>query len=345
MGPIQTGQTDAWISSDILIAPTFALPGDDESVLLSACPFENLEPPAVTLPCFLSMLHAGNFIVIYPEEQAAFSVTYSDPFGNTPSAGYPRLTVCREGTADTLTYTLDYVSPSIYRKTLSLTPGNYRYTYSVRNEHLTEDYSLAAGSFTVTQRPAAVENASIRDDAVVCNARIVLRWGSRDPEGGELHYRLRFGITPDSLSTVYEGNSTAYELSGLANRQRYYWQVEATNRYGASTLSALHSFSTVQQVGKPFNYPNPFNPAAGQSTNLVFNMPAAGRADIAVLTELGDLCWQRTFNNLLPGANEISYNGKDDGGNILYNGTYVCLIRKHLNDREESDKCRILVIK
>jgi hypothetical protein len=190
-----------------------------------------------------------------------------------------------------------------------------------------------------------VVNKCIADNTVVSNAKVSLHWSSFDPAGEELHYKLHFGPSTDALSIVYEGNSSVFEVTGLDYKQNYYWQVEATNRYGISSRSPLFSFSTVSFIAKPFNYPNPFNPSTGQTTNIVFSMPAAGRAEITILTELGDICWHQAFENLLTGVNEVSYNGKDDRGNTLYNGTYVCLIKKQYENREGRDQCRLLVIK
>ena len=74
-------------------------------------------------------------------------------------------------------------------------------------------------------------------------------------------------------------------------------------------------------------------------------MEESGFAEIRVYSEYGNLCWQKTVYDLPKGANEVIYNGKDDSGNMMYNGTYPCIIKKKYQDKEEKDKCRLLIIK
>jgi flagellar hook assembly protein FlgD len=70
-----------------------------------------------------------------------------------------------------------------------------------------------------------------------------------------------------------------------------------------------------------------------------------GAAEVFIYTEFGDLCWHKQFENLPKGANEITYDGKDDSGSILFNGTYICLIKKKYSTKEVKDTCRLLVVK
>jgi hypothetical protein len=59
----------------------------------------------------------------------------------------------------------------------------------------------------------------------------------------------------------------------------------------------------------------------------------------------GDKIKSFSVNNLASGNNYVTYNGRDDKGNILYNGTYLCIIKKKYTGREETEKCRLLIIK
>jgi hypothetical protein len=147
------------------------------------------------------------------------------------------------------------------------------------------------------------------------------------------------------LNLIYEGSQNSYNVNKLRDSACYYWKVEISDNYGLSLISPVQRFNTIAPVQKSFNYPNPFNPALGQSTKIVFNMPEDGLADISVYTEMGDLCWRKTFANLSKGSNEISYNGMDDNGQILYNGSYVCVIDKKYSSGSSIDKTRILILK
>lgn len=115
--------------------------------------------------------------------------------------------------------------------------------------------------------------------------------------------------------------------------------------FGVSDYSEVYDFQTLGTVTKAFNYPNPFNPASNQLTNIVFDMQDQGSAEITVYTEFGHPVWRKTFDNLNKGSNEVQYNGRDDDGRELFNGTYVCLIKRKYGYGENTDKCRLLIIK
>ena len=74
-------------------------------------------------------------------------------------------------------------------------------------------------------------------------------------------------------------------------------------------------------------------------------MPQSGSASINICSEFGDMVWQRRFDNLPSGINEIEYNGTDDSGSVLYNGSYVCVIKKLYGSKEDKDTCRLLIMK
>jgi hypothetical protein len=126
----------------------------------------------------------------------------------------------------------------------------------------------------------------------------------------------------------------------------YYFQANDGIYNAADTLPIQGpKVLAINSIPKAFNYPNPFDPAANQNTNIVFNMESDGEADINIYSEMGDLCWHRVFSGLQKGANEISYDGRDDQGKLMYNGPYVCIINKKSQTGNSTDKCRLLIIK
>ena len=105
----------------------------------------------------------------------------------------------------------------------------------------------------------------------------------------------------------------------------------------------IFNFVTLGAVSRVYNAPNPFNPQKGQKTRIFFEMYEDGKAEINIYSEYGDKIRTISVNNLPKGTNEIEYDGKDDYGNILYNGTYLCVLKK--NGSSNSEKCRLLIIK
>jgi hypothetical protein len=298
----------------------------------------------------LPMLERGHpafFVSVYKEERPRFSVKYYDFYNAMPSSGYPAVNYWNQYDRAVSTLTLDLAGASgtgwAYGKTVFLLPGVYFYRYAVRNSRCPDEYCLSLSSFAVANRPTDPENA-LSGARPLANGRITLKWKSSDPDGGGLSYRVYLGPDQYSMDLVYEGEEPFCDIDALGYGTNYAWKVEAVNRFGVSSMSRLFTFSTISKPAKAYNFPNPFNPARG-GTAFVFNMAENGAAEINVLSELGDLCWRKRFENLPAGANQVSYDGRDEAGGILYNGSYYCVILKKYPGREEKDSCRILVVK
>ncbi|OGS10396.1 MAG: hypothetical protein A2339_04025 [Elusimicrobia bacterium RIFOXYB12_FULL_50_12] len=351
LGPFEVAVSSDWLTATILFAPsdTGEKKSADTIIALQRGLFYLLDPNLSSLPKFLTWMHTPYFVNIPDEANIDFSVVYYDQYGNAPSAGYPKAVYWPVGTLDYTTLQLEDAGTSgtgtLYKITASLPVGAYYYKYCVRNDQLANDYELAISSFVVSKRPRNIESISLSKDAVISNAKLLISWQAQDPQGAELTYKLYLGKSPETMTLLYEGTTACYEICELLYAQDYYWQVEAVNSFGVSSKSQVYKFSTILKVSKAFNYPNPFNPHR-EITNFVFNMVLSGYAEISVFTELGDLCWQKTFENLSAGANEAPYDGKDDFQKVLFNGSYVCVIKKNYNDGTgETDKCRLLIIK
>lgn len=305
----------------------------------------------ITSPPMLWWRHAYYWVNTSPEK-TVFNVLYFDPYGTLPTAGYPKAEYRLKGagtfTPLVLSFNGDADGGRLYAGEVTLSTGVYEYQYAARNPNRAEDYRLSISSFVVSRQPSKFENTGITDNQSVSSAKIVLSWAAMDPDlGGTLRYKLFLGTNTASMSVIYEGYATSCEVHSLDYGREYVWQVEATNIYGVSSKSPVWRFKTIARLasGKAFNYPNPFNPNAG-STKLVFDMAQSGSAEVSVYTELGDLCWRKSFDGLLRGANEITYDGRDDAGRVLYSGPYVVVIKKIYSDgRQEQDRCRLLVIK
>ena len=147
------------------------------------------------------------------------------------------------------------------------------------------------------------------------------------------------------MSDTGAGKEFKYNI-GKLTEGAYTYTIEAKNQNGLSADNLAGSFE-VLKIEKFFNYPNPFNPAKGQKTNFVFEMPEDGSAKIVLYSEYGDKVWEsETFYK--PGSQsliEITYDGRDNSGKILYNGTYLAVLTKKYSGKTDVKKCRILIIK
>jgi len=300
------------------------------------------------------------FVSVYNEKLVHFSAQYYDSFGNDPSTGYPQVsywlsnsqgapaslfTLRKAGASSVTTLSLSSTTTHwLYAQDVNVPCGTYQYQYIAKND-MSPEYVLNAGSFTVCQRPQNVLNAGANSGAYVTNAKVILTWAAVNPEQGGTTYKLYVGKDPNNLQLVYTGANTSYQLNTLDYSSKYYWQVEAIDIYGISAYSVIYNFITIAPVTKAYNFPNPCNPAKGQYTNIVFEMQDSGFAEITIYTEFGHPVWRQTFYNLNKGSNQVQYNGRDDNGKELYNGTYVCIIKEKFGYGEDTDKCRILIIK
>jgi hypothetical protein len=77
-------------------------------------------------------------------------------------------------------------------------------------------------------------------------------------------------------------------------------------------------------------------------------MPQSGNAKLIIYSEYGDKVWEsETFDYAGDAAQskELTYDGRDNSGKMLYNGTYIAVLTKKYGGKTKVEKCRILVIK
>jgi hypothetical protein len=346
IGPGQQNQSSQFISAGTTISDTHAdsVPCDPNSGFTNQEGFFCWVNDAS--PQLLSIQGNGYFVCIYNEQKTTFRVQDCDPYNTPVSTGYPMVSYWGYQISTT-TLSLDLVAgtTNVYQKQIDLKCGTYNYQYIIKNIQMTSEVDLAVSSFVVTARPQNVQNTGLADASYTSNGKVVLNWSASNPDGTPLAYNLYLGTDPNNLPVCYQGGNSSFELDSLGYNQTYYWKVEAVNSAGVSSFSPVYSFITIKKVTAAFNYPNPFNPATGQNTKIVFNMAEAGSADIKIYTEMGHLCWSGSFDNLTVGANEVGYDGRDGSGRMMYNGTYPCVIMKKYPDRTEKDFCRLLIIK
>ncbi len=341
LGPGQMHQVGEWIQADIMVTKTAKESQSLDEFTTATCFYEFIE--------YTSALTAMNLIpqsqktmTIIPEEKTCFNVIYYDAYNNMPSTGYPKVSYW-SATLSTTSVSLEHTGQSgpglLYRKEVNLDPGVYFYRYTVKNDVCALEYTLQTSSIVVTRRPAYIANLGAKDKTVTSTARVLLRWAASDPEGGVLSYKLYLGKEQSSLALHYQGSETSCELTNLDCATCYYWQVECINIHGATQLSPVYSLSTINTTNKLFNYPNPFNPHS-QKTNFVFSVSSPQTIHFKIYSEYGDLQYETAYA-AATGMNELSYDGRDSRGEILYNGSYICRVESN----EGCKTCYLLIIK
>ena len=141
------------------------------------------------------------------------------------------------------------------------------------------------------------------------------------------------------------GSTNGYSVNiGGLPVGKYKYKITAKNEF-VEEKSVEGTFTIQELTSKCYNAPNPFNPQAGERTKIFFEMPENGGVEIDIYSEYGDKIYHTTRDGLSKGINSIEYTGRDDRGDILYNGTYVCVVKKKYLGTTKKEKCRLLVIK
>lgn len=132
-------------------------------------------------------------------------------------------------------------------------------------------------------------------------------------------------LTSDSSGTVYR---TFY-----AGAQNVKHVIQAT---AGNTTGQLNLFVTVTSNGGV--YPNPFNPARGQLAHIDYPLDKNSAVKVNIYTLLGDLVYHKEYasgnsEGGHAGVNSITWDGRNDVGNVVANGGYICVIKA--NDTEK----------
>ncbi len=293
-----------------------------------------------------------DIISVKSENEVNITVKYHDKYGLGVSAGYPKLYYRKQNTTDAFTpVSLVSAGGNKYGAVIPADYGAYEYYVTAANEIYPGEYSTENNKkvFVVTERPYDFVNLNpnLQNDNAASNAAVNFSWNiNKGVNTDILKNTLFLGKSENSMQQYDLGTQTSFTAQNLSPRTRYYWRVEVENQYGAKLLSPqTFQFVTLGEITKAYNAPNPFNPQKGQKTRIFFEMAENGKADIDIYSEYGDKIFNVSLNGLNAGNNEYAYDGRDDYKNILYNGTYLCVIKKKYSGRTSTEKCRLLIIK
>ncbi|MCR4662963.1 MAG: hypothetical protein K5622_03640 [Endomicrobiaceae bacterium] len=292
-----------------------------------------------------------DIISIKKESDVNIQVKYNDKYGNGISAGYPKLYYRKQNSSDSWNeVNCVSVGNNIFSTDLSLDYGSYDYYVVADNNYYPNEYKSSVKTFVVTERPHSFKNLNpnLQDGKGNSNTVLNFSWSvTKGVESDVLKYTLFLGTSENSMQQYDLATESSYIAQNLSPRTRYYWKVEAENQYGAKLLNPIiYNFVTLGEIKKVYNAPNPFNPQKGQNTRIFFEMQEDGSVELDIYSEYGDKIYHTSTDNLSKGNNEIIYAGKDDYGNILYNGTYLCVVKKkYLTGGTKTERCRLLIIK
>lgn len=289
-----------------------------------------------------------DIISIRSESNLDLEIKYNNLYNVPISENYPILYYRKKQSSDSFNQIkLNSKGNNIFATSLSLDYGVYEYYVCADNEYYPGIYTSRTCQFVITERPHDFQNLkpNLQDDKGNPNTNLEFMWTAQPGvEDDVLRYVLFLGTSESSMQEYDLSTQNHYTVLNLMPRTRYYWKVEIENQYGVKLLNPqIFNFVTLGAVSRVYNAPNPFNPQKGQTTRIFFEMYEDGNAEINIYSEYGDKIRTISVDNLLKGTNEIEYDGKDDYGNILYNGTYLCVLKK--NSSSNSEKCRLLIIK
>ncbi|MDR2395713.1 MAG: hypothetical protein LBD57_03815 [Endomicrobium sp.] len=303
----------------------------------------------------LTPQHQKDAISIYDEEDVVFRVVHNDVVNNAPQESYPRI-LLKFPDSSTKTYTMnknDAIDKykASYTYTLKLDKGTYEYKYITTNKYENNLFEVK-GDWHVTSRPYNFIKRTPHSMFEEMPDNVCFSWDiASDEKDDKLSYELYLGFESkkSELKKVEQCpciNCLSHSVSKLQHKKKYYWYMVVKNKFGVPLETEMFSFFTGGLVDKFYNAPNPFNPSIGTVTDFVFPMYYDGNAQIKIYSEFGDLVWESDksfFDGNTTG--NIKYDGRDNSGRLLYNGSYIAILTKKYGDKTEIERCRILIIK
>ncbi len=143
---------------------------------------------------------------------------------------------------------------------------------------------------------------------------------------GQGRYELREGDSPDGKLIIADmSRQTSLQVTG--SNQEIYFTI--TRAAGKSTLPS--GFALGQ------NYPNPFNP----TTQIEFNLPAAGQVRIEIFNVLGQQVKTLVDEAMEAGHHTVSWDATDNSGNAVSSGVYFY----RMVSGEQADRKKMLLLR
>jgi hypothetical protein len=160
--------------------------------------------------------------------------------------------------------------------------------------------------------------------AVVCDVGVELSWeiSSDDAISGfEIYRGLGAGEMSDRVNAggMIPAEARSY-VDEIADGRTYTYTLRVVLADGSTVESGTVTAGTpVRALSLEQNYPNPFNP----TTTITFGLPAEGMVELVVYDLEGRLVRRLAHGPMTAGLKEVSWDGRDDGGNAVGSGVYL----------------------
>jgi len=162
-----------------------------------------------------------------------------------------------------------------------------------------------------------------------------------------VQYNVYFGNSPNQLSLLGTTAGQSWPIQNLAYAQNYYWKIDTFDTFGRHTSSAAtFSFSLAPDpISSMYCAPNPFR-AGAQTTTFIFTMQGAGSAEMKIyILPHADLVYSTHWDRLTDGPNLWIYDGRDNHGQVLFNGVYLAVLNTHGTSQSGIQKFKFIVAK
>ena len=199
---------------------------------------------------------------------------------------------------------------------------------------------ILAGAYTPMIRPLVSKSIMLPIDLVYLhgqndNGSALLTWATSSEKDNAGFFVDRKNNATDEMFekigfvAAKEKNSSTETGYGYADRNvapgTYTYQLIQMDVNGVEHVS--NSVEIGIDAPKDFslsqNYPNPFTPVIS-STELSYTVPAEGPASLVIYNQLGQVVRSLVNGNVEVGVHSMRWDGKDNSGNEVASGTYIC---------------------
>ncbi len=234
-----------------------------------------------------------------------------------------------EGFDDEMSLPIDYGSWDDFNHdgTLDLITdsGVHESHYSITNNWL--NMSLVGSQSNTTGLGAIVRlvcdpgNGEVTQTALMSsNSGNVLN------RSAQLHFGLGQASIIDSLIVRWPSGSVQ-TLSSLSINQRLI--IHETGEVVVSADDGNKNYAEPSLFKLEQNYPNPFNP----STTISYSLPEQSRVSLIIYDIKGQIVTEYPKTHQTPGQYNVKWNGRDDNGNNVSTGLYLCRLSTEFDNQ------------
>jgi hypothetical protein len=162
-----------------------------------------------------------------------------------------------------------------------------------------------------------------------------------------VQYNVYFGGDPSNLPLLGTQTSLTWPLTGLQYATDYYWRIDTFDQFGRHTpsVATFHFSLSPNPISSMYCAPNPFR-AGSQVTRFIFTMSGQGNASVKIyVLPHADLVYSTVLNNLVDGPNLWTYDGRDNHGQVLFNGVYLAVMELNGAQQHGIEKFKFIVAK